>query len=637
MPYDKTSAESIEIYGKRLIGANLSDVLGINEVPLEEKNKSISGTTRGSLGTIVEKYYFGIEPENDGTPDFPEAGVELKTTPIKKNKKGEYTAKERLVLGMINYIEEAEKDFAASTYFKKNQKLMLLSYLHEENRTIGDVNFLLARLYEFNKLPKEDQKIIREDWKKINDKIRANLAHELSEGDTLYLAACTKSATSANRRPQVDGPPAKPRAFSYKPSYMTQLLKREFGVLEDEEKILSEAELSENKTFEQQVLEKFSPFVGKRVSEIASLLELELNPKQKDKFAKLARAMMGVKKSKVEEFEAAGVRMKTIQAKADGTPKESMSFPTFKYTDVINEVWDGDEDEGVIRSAFQKQLESRFLFVVYRCEDKCTPTEERIFETAFFWTMPAKDLLVAQKVWEETLQLINEGKIVKNIKQNKKGENIRETFFPSSSDNEVAHVRPHGSNAADTYLLPVSDILTGEDAYTKHCFWLNINYLKGVISSHKKDNNFEKKGQHNNKPTISPYAEKMISIPLYDSIGCGELMLADSNSDESIEVPAWLIKPGAKYFALHTKGDSMNQLDINDGDIILCQKNLNATTGNAVILIGDDAALKQIKVERDGLLLIPKSTNPEHRIRKLTADDEFKILGVFVCKIDIER
>lgn len=134
-------------------------------------------------------------------------------------------------------------------------------------------------------------------------------------------------------------------------------------------------------------------------------------------------------------------------------------------------------------------------------------------------------------------------------------------------------------------------------------------------------------------PVESPYAEEMIALPLYDSIGCGELMLADSNSDESIKVPAWLIKPGAKYFALRTRGDSMNRLDINNGDIILCQKNLNATSGNAVVLIGDDATLKEIKLERDGLLLVPKSTNPEHRIRKLTADDEFKILGIFVCKL----
>jgi SOS-response transcriptional repressor LexA len=137
------------------------------------------------------------------------------------------------------------------------------------------------------------------------------------------------------------------------------------------------------------------------------------------------------------------------------------------------------------------------------------------------------------------------------------------------------------------------------------------------------------------KLIVSPYTKNMISVQLYESIGCGELMLADSASDETIEVPGWLIKPGAKYFALRTRGDSMNELGINDGDIILCQKNYQASTGsNAVVLVGDEATLKQIKYEKDDLVLIPKSSNPEHKIRKLTQEDEeFKVLGVFVAKI----
>ncbi len=168
--------------------------------------------------------------------------------------------------------------------------------------------------------------------------------------------------------------------------------------------------------------------------------------------------------------------------------------------------------------------------------------------------------------------------------------------------------------------------------YVYFCDKETENYFRGMLG-----NDSFKTNKSTSEPDeiISPYQEDMVELPLYDSVGCGELMLADSTSDETIKVPRWLIKPGAKYFALHTRGDSMNQLGINDGDIILCQKNLNATSGNAVVLIGDDATLKQIKVEKDGLILIPKSTNPEHKIRILTADDEFKILGLFVCKIDV--
>ncbi len=164
-------------------------------------------------------------------------------------------------------------------------------------------------------------------------------------------------------------------------------------------------------------------------------------------------------------------------------------------------------------------------------------------------------------------------------------------------------------------------------------------YLKKFIpSSNINTVVLEKDNLPTTKLTVSPYSLNVVSIQLFNSVGCGELMLANSVSDETVEVPAWLIKAGAKYFALRTKGDSMNMLGVEDGDIILCQKNYQAPSGsNAVVLIGDEATLKQIKYEKDGLMLIPKSTNPGYKIRKLTAgDEEFKVLGVFVCKLNNE-
>jgi DUF2075 family protein/SOS-response transcriptional repressor LexA/predicted GIY-YIG superfamily endonuclease len=160
-------------------------------------------------------------------------------------------------------------------------------------------------------------------------------------------------------------------------------------------------------------------------------------------------------------------------------------------------------------------------------------------------------------------------------------------------------------------------------------------YLKRFIPLHELSHAKDTDERENTILTVSPYSEDIQQVPLYDSVGCGELMYASTISEEVVEVPAWLIKPGAKYFALRTKGDSMNLLGINDGDIILCQKNFQPSSGsNAVVIIGEDATLKQIKFEKDGLILIPKSSNPAHKIRKISAeDDDFKVIGVFVCKL----
>lgn len=138
-------------------------------------------------------------------------------------------------------------------------------------------------------------------------------------------------------------------------------------------------------------------------------------------------------------------------------------------------------------------------------------------------------------------------------------------------------------------------------------------------------------------PVTSPFMEELVSLPLYNSIGCGEATYADPNAVEQIEVPASLVRPGAKYFVLRTSGNSMNELGIEDGDLILCQKNYQASSGSiAVVLIGEDATLKEITYVDDGLLLTPHSTNSRHEQHKLGVEDEpFKVLGTFVQKLDL--
>lgn len=137
------------------------------------------------------------------------------------------------------------------------------------------------------------------------------------------------------------------------------------------------------------------------------------------------------------------------------------------------------------------------------------------------------------------------------------------------------------------------------------------------------------------KSILSPYAEKMIDLPLYDSVGCGELVYADPTVQEMHPVPEALVSKGAKYFVLRTSGDSMNKLGINEGDLILCQKNYQAASGSiAVVLIGDDAVLKEIQYEKNALVLKSHSTNSIHKSRRLTEeDDDFKVLGVFIRKL----
>ncbi len=59
--------------------------------------------------------------------------------------------------------------------------------------------------------------IFKNDFEIIKSKVKEGLAHEISEGDTSYLGACTKAQTSNIRTSQpFSHILAKPRAYSLK-------------------------------------------------------------------------------------------------------------------------------------------------------------------------------------------------------------------------------------------------------------------------------------------------------------------------------------------------------------------------------------------------------------------------------------
>lgn len=62
--------------------------------------------------------------------------------------------------------------------------MLLMSYEHLADRPKGDLQIDEVVLFSF---PEEDLVIIEWDWETIMGKVRAGRAHELSEGDTLYL------------------------------------------------------------------------------------------------------------------------------------------------------------------------------------------------------------------------------------------------------------------------------------------------------------------------------------------------------------------------------------------------------------------------------------------------------------------
>lgn len=469
LPYDKSSKESILNHAQKLVGTSLSEYLGIGYDSNAFKGK-------GRLGQFIEKYFFEYEINSSSLPDFVEAGLELKTSPLKQLMNGTYKSKERIPLGIINYMEIVSEEFGTSTFLNKSSDILLLFYLWEKDIHFLEYGFKIADIWS---IPTEDIDVIRNDWNIIHQKILSGKAHELSEGDTFYLGAATKGASKKSTREQpFSEEPAMQRAFSFKQGYVNHIIARLSGNLNGEYGKLLHQKKEKNQTIEEVVFEKFNPLLGKSVDELIEMFQyFTFNSGSKSAYSMMAKTMvnliLGVPKgiqaeNYFEEFIKSDLNIKTVRLDVNGLPCEAISLPAFNYVEIEEGVWDD--------SKLKDYVERRYLFIFFKYG------QDRILrlDSLKFWNMNNHDISEAQKIWLELQGLIRKGNIVKELKVNKSGNVYRRTQFPSIKSKNI-HIRPHGSNSKDTHPLPIMDKVTGEMEYTKHSFWFNPDYIRDEV------------------------------------------------------------------------------------------------------------------------------------------------------------
>lgn len=412
------------------------------------------------FGHAFETNVYNYNINSNSAPDFEEAGIELKVTPYKRNKDNTLSAKERLVLNIINYMEEYKNTFFTSHFWYKNNKIQIIWYLYEPNTNKKNLKITHEKLFTF---PEEDLKIVMDDWNTIIRKIKEGKAHEISEADTMYLGACTKGANSNSLRQQpFSSIKAMQRAFCLKTSYMTQLVRKYIGNYEDVEKIIGNRDITFNE-FINNVVDRYKEMTQKQLME-----KFNIDSNAKNLNAMIISRMFDIKGnlSETDEFLKANIIPRTIRIEKSGRIKESMPFPAFKFTEIVQQSWETSE--------FRNELEStKYMFFVFKMTDN-----GYVFKGIKLWNMPEQDIETeAKTVWKSTYNCIATGNIVKKIDKN--GNRI--TNFPGMMDNKVCHVRPHARDSKDTFELPVTDKLTKLTKYTKHCFWINNKYLEELL------------------------------------------------------------------------------------------------------------------------------------------------------------
>lgn len=457
-PIYKTK-DDVVLQAKTVLHKTLRDIMPKDSIrQIEAELERYRSNRKGYLGDLVEQYVFGLE--NNGRPeaDFYVAGVELKTTPLKKHARNEFAAKERLVFSMIDYDKIVQEKWETSTFLQKNSLLLLMFYLYLEGASILDYEFKFIHLLELLKdISEQDVEQIKKDWQFIVDKIRRGEAHLLSEADTYYLGACTKAKNSKVLREQPRSRvPAKPRAFSLKQTYLNFLIQSKLLGKKPDADSIYKGEPAE-KTVEEVISDKFKRYLGKTDTQIAAALGWDIGIKPKNYKRLLAnRILTGTGSNNIEELDKANVTLKVLTLEHTGTLKESLSFPAFDYKDLSSQVWYDDDTETM--SDFHAELEmNKFLFVVFQ---KIKGSDEIVLKKVKFWNFPMADLAEAEEVFDKTIDCINRGRYDK---------------LPKMSESKVAHVRPHARDARDTIETP------HHTQEIKRCFWLNNKYIEKAL------------------------------------------------------------------------------------------------------------------------------------------------------------
>lgn len=126
----------------------------------------------------------------------------------------------------------------------------------------------------------------------------------------------------------------------------------------------------------------------------------------------------------------------------------------------------------------------------------------------------------------------------------------------------------------------------------------------------------------------SPITDTELALPLaQDSIAAGFPSPADDFLDSGIDLNKELI--GNKYSTFYgrVRGNSMQDLGIHDGDLMIIDKSREPRNNDiAVCYIDGEFTVKTIRLERDACWLIP--ANPSYKPIKVTAENDFLIWGI---------
>ncbi len=138
-------------------------------------------------------------------------------------------------------------------------------------------------------------------------------------------------------------------------------------------------------------------------------------------------------------------------------------------------------------------------------------------------------------------------------------------------------------------------------------------------------------GRDPNASSPIPQSTGGVWIPVLGEIAAGVPIEAVTDIVDYEEITKEMAASG-EYFGLKVKGDSMDP-QILDSDVVIIKKESSADSGDvvAVLVNGDSATVKRIKIRPEGIMLIP--ANPKYEAMFYSCDDVVKLPVMILGKV----
>jgi len=125
-----------------------------------------------------------------------------------------------------------------------------------------------------------------------------------------------------------------------------------------------------------------------------------------------------------------------------------------------------------------------------------------------------------------------------------------------------------------------------------------------------------------------PVEAAACEIPLMGRIAAGVPIAAISEVMRHVAVPQSMLSHG-EHYALEVRGDSMRDVGINDGDVVVIRETNTADNGDIVVALvdGQEATLKRFR--RQAGMIALEAANPAYETR-LLSEDRVRVQGRLV-------